>query len=198
MGKVKRADSLRHASATPQRPNPLLRNIIDLTENDPWARQGHTSAPVPRPTPLSPSFGGPHTITTPRDPKSNPAYIFQQLALSRNRASIRPNFVGVVSPDDGTVKDDDEARDETPTPSQKDVNERREKKKKKHSKNARENKSQKAAIVKEESSKHREEKKQRKEKKLEKKPNYTATGMDSTPPTSSQRPKLRCLRVLTV
>lgn len=146
----------RHASATPQRPpNQHLQSVIDLTMTDPWANANRNRAssvvPMPvskqmaKPTPLSPSFGvgseaeakagtkpgaavRATTISVPQDHKSSPAYLFQQLALARNRASHHRSFISALRLDDDdkaeNVKGKDEAtrgekRDETPTPGEK-------------------------------------------------------------------------------
>ncbi|KIW89921.1 uncharacterized protein Z519_09351 [Cladophialophora bantiana CBS 173.52] len=129
----------RHSSATPQKSSTFTQDIIDLTQTDPWthqARRARSVAPVApvapgsssKPTPLSPGFPirksverGSRLTTTvnvPQDPKSNPAYIFQQLALANNRANTRPSFFGILDPDDGesSGRSDTTERDDTPTP----------------------------------------------------------------------------------
>lgn len=96
-------------------------NVIDLTD-DPWTV--NSTAPTHhKPTPLSPSFNPkPSIIAVPRDPKKTPAYIFQQLALNKNRANIHPSFSSTVrtaesdGDDSSEVGSDD--KDNSPTPRQ--------------------------------------------------------------------------------
>ncbi|EXJ87314.1 hypothetical protein A1O3_04273 [Capronia epimyces CBS 606.96] len=119
----------RHASATPQRPHRPVQNFIDLTQSDPWVPRS-TALPV-RPTPLSPSFSGrASTVAVPQDPKSNPAYLFQQLALAKNRASSRPVFSSKLEAEETAGESAEDGQVETPTPGQKEVKEKRKKKSK--------------------------------------------------------------------
>ncbi|OAG41961.1 hypothetical protein AYO21_03696 [Fonsecaea monophora] len=135
----KHANGKRHSSVTPQKSTRLTQDIVDLTKTDPWAHQARRARSVAagavpdsgsKLTPLSPAFGGRKvvdagsaprlqtTIEVPQDPKSNPTYIFQQLALSKNRANTRPSFYGAVGADDGEASSRSDAteRDSTPTP----------------------------------------------------------------------------------
>jgi hypothetical protein len=78
---------------------------------------------------LSPDFGGaPNAIAVPQDPKSSPAYIFQQLALQRHRASSQPSFSSRLQEshfiDSETEEEDDGSREETPTPNSRTVKEK--------------------------------------------------------------------------
>ncbi|KIW81453.1 hypothetical protein Z517_04478 [Fonsecaea pedrosoi CBS 271.37] len=135
----KHANGKRHSSVTPQKSTRLTQDIVDLTKTDPWAHQARRARSVAagavpgsgsKLTPLSPAFGGRKvvdtgsaprlqtTIEVPQDPKSNPTYIFQQLALSKNRANTQPSFYGAVGADDGEASSRSDAteRDSTPTP----------------------------------------------------------------------------------
>ncbi|KAI1620377.1 hypothetical protein EDD37DRAFT_641287 [Exophiala viscosa] len=111
----------RAASATPQKARHIWKNVVDLTD-DPWAV--NSTAPTrDKPTPLSPSFNPkPTLIVAPQDVKSSPAYIFQQLALAKNRANVRPSFSSTVQLDDDYGDDTSEAesndKENTPTPKQ--------------------------------------------------------------------------------
>ena len=111
----------RAASATPQKARQIWKNVVDLTD-DPWAVNS-TAPTYHKPTPLSPSFNPkPSLIVAPQDVKSSPAYIFQQLALAKNRANVRPSFSSTVQLDDDSGDDTSEAesndKENTPTPKQ--------------------------------------------------------------------------------
>ncbi|KAK4944852.1 hypothetical protein LTR10_015771 [Elasticomyces elasticus] len=116
MSKTNSALRQRAASATPQKARQIWKNVVDLTD-DPWAPTYH------KPTPLSPSFNpNPSLIVAPQDVKSSPAYIFQQLALAKNRANVRPSFSSTIQFDDDSGDDASEAesndKENTPTPKQ--------------------------------------------------------------------------------
>ncbi|EXJ83477.1 hypothetical protein A1O1_07100 [Capronia coronata CBS 617.96] len=132
MARNKHRDSgRRYASASPQRAPRPPPTVIDLTQSDPWADR--STARAVKPNPLSPAFGGrASTVAVPEDPKSTPAYLFQQLALARNRASVRPSFSSRLPTNgmDGQGGENEDEADETPTPDQKEVKEKRKKKSK--------------------------------------------------------------------
>ncbi|OAL29412.1 hypothetical protein AYO22_02306 [Fonsecaea multimorphosa] len=153
----KHMNGRRHSSVTPQKSHSLTQDVVDLTKTDPWAHQARRarsiaptapgSASKSKLTPLSPAFSGRKTvdggaasrltttIDVPQDPKSNPSYIFQQLALTKNRANTRPTFFGALSPDDGEAsgRSDASERDGTPTPGHKEVRDKDKYKKKRKS-----------------------------------------------------------------
>ncbi|KAL2405856.1 hypothetical protein ABEF95_000577 [Exophiala dermatitidis] len=95
------------APARPSETSRRFNNFIDLTESDPWSDQSTSNlggGPPPatalgravRSSTLAPRVTGRAStgtvVSVPQDPRSNPAYLFQQLALQRNRASVRPSF----------------------------------------------------------------------------------------------------------
>ncbi|OAP56193.1 hypothetical protein AYL99_09372 [Fonsecaea erecta] len=145
----------RHLSVTPQKSHSLTQDIVDLTKTDPWAHHARRARSVAPAAPgsasklsaLSPALSGRKsvdvgsaprlttTIDVPQDPKSNPSYIFQQMALAKNRANARPSFYGAVGTDDDESSGSSDAteRDETPTPGHKEATEKDKPKKKRKS-----------------------------------------------------------------
>ncbi|KIX07937.1 uncharacterized protein Z518_02591 [Rhinocladiella mackenziei CBS 650.93] len=125
MGKNKSNDrGRRHTSApTLKTKEPL--DLIDLTQTAP--RPERPKPVVSKPTVLTPAFGPkPCTVAVPQDPKPNPAYIFQRLALTRTRANMRPSFAHTVQANkEDNVKEGDVDRDDTPTPSHKELKEKK-------------------------------------------------------------------------
>ncbi|KIW34833.1 uncharacterized protein PV07_01584 [Cladophialophora immunda] len=188
----------RHSSVTPQKPNSLTQDIVDLTKTDPWAHQARRArsiAPVApgsgsKLTPLSPAFSGRKTldggpasrlttrIDVPQDPKSNPTYIFQQLSLAKNRANTRPSFFGALGTDDGEAsgRSDITERDSTPTPGHKGAREKDKSKKKRKTSEGnskdrlqdRENEKRPADTAKGQHQHHEKEARQREDKKKRK------------------------------
>lgn len=130
MARGKRRDPARRAaSVTPRGVSRPPQDIIDLTLTDSWAER--STARAVKPTPLSPGFNGrASTVAIPQDPKSSPAYVFQQLALARNRASIRPSFSSKVPQEDTDEQPEADEPDETPTPGEKEVKAKRKRKSK--------------------------------------------------------------------
>ncbi len=124
MGKTKpRGRGQRAATATPQSTKPVWKTVVDLT-SDPHSIS--SSAPIRQPTALSPAFGSKTntTIEVPSDPKMSPAYLFQQMALMKNRANVRPSFSSTIhaEPDHGSSSDvSSEDKENTPTPRQRKV-----------------------------------------------------------------------------
>lgn len=123
MGKLKaRGHGQRSASATPHRARQIWKDVIDLTD-DSGPGPGPSSAPLSKPTPLSPAFNlkrnaNRNLIPVPQDRKVLPAFVSQQLALARNRAQIRPSFSSTIDADEDSDSSDDDqdSRDDTPTP----------------------------------------------------------------------------------
>ncbi len=131
----------RASSDTPQKENTRADNL-DQNMTDPWAHQARMarqglsagSGSNLKPTPLSPAFSGKRTneqdaasrpvnkISVPQDPNIDPSLIFQRMTMMKNPASRRPTFFGAVR------LDDENGREDTPTPGQETVKNKKKKK----------------------------------------------------------------------
>lgn len=119
MGRARfRGRNQRAATATPQDTQSPWKPVVDLT-GDGLPVSG--SAPTRMALPLGPASGYKTntTIAVPLDPKQSPAYLFQQMALLRNRARVQPSFSSAVRPglESGTSSElGPEDKENTPTP----------------------------------------------------------------------------------
>lgn len=116
-----RGRSQRAATGPPQETRSPWRPVVDLTGD---ALPFNASAPNRMALPLGPASGyrtNSTSIEVPLDPKQSPAYLFQQMALIRNRARNQPSFSSIVRPrpdiDSGTSSElGPEDKENTPTP----------------------------------------------------------------------------------